>query len=119
MTKAFLLIGVFVALFIVAACNMQEEFPIILDDNSKLDNTEEAECTASSDCEIGGCSGEICNPAEQKMFTTCEYREEYSCYKLASCGCVNGKCSWQKNEAFDSCFAEKQTENIGGREVIV
>lgn len=63
------------------------------------------ECTSDSDCGIGGCSGQVCTAASEAagLITTCEYREEYGCYKLTSCGCVNGRCAWRESAEFKGC----------------
>ncbi|MBW3002942.1 eight-cysteine-cluster domain-containing protein [Candidatus Woesearchaeota archaeon] len=56
----------------------------------------EVECSTDADCVKAGCSGTICqsNDAE-KVFTTCEYKPEYECYKDAGCGCYKGECVWK------------------------
>ncbi len=73
--------------------------------NQQINNVE---CTTNNDCGIGGCSGQVCTTKEEapNIITTCEYREEYSCYKLTSCGCVNNKCQWIENKEFNECFAK-------------
>ena len=67
---------------------------------------EDIECSVDSDCAIGGCSGQLCLTKEnsQNIITTCEYKEEYGCYKLTSCGCVKNKCQWQENSDFNNCL---------------
>ena len=64
------------------------------------------ECAADSDCGIGGCSGQICatNEKAKDIITTCEYKASYECYKLTSCGCTEGRCSWKSNEKFSECL---------------
>ena len=64
------------------------------------------ECNIDSDCSVGGCSGQLCLQKEdaQNIITTCEYREEYGCYKLNSCGCVKNKCQWAENKEFNNCL---------------
>ena len=50
-------------------------------------------CLNDDDCLIGGCSGQICGG--EKTFSTCEYRDCYNAEKYGlSCGCIDGKCSW-------------------------
>ncbi len=70
------------------------------------------ECTSDSDCGVGGCSGQVCATAEKAsgIITTCEYREEYGCLKLTSCGCVNGKCAWRESAEFKSCVDATKSE---------
>lgn len=65
------------------------------------------ECRSDSDCKAGGCSGQLCLSASKSgsTYTTCEYREEFGCLKYASCGCVGGKCAWDKGAEYSSCMA--------------
>lgn len=75
------------------------------------------ECTTDNDCIKGGCSGTICQSKNaEPIFTTCEYLPEYACYKEISCGCVDGKCGWEKTEEFDKCVREARES---GEEVVV
>ena len=64
------------------------------------------ECASASDCAVGGCSGQVCTTAAkaQGLITTCEYREEYGCMKLTSCGCIQGKCTWRDNPQYAACI---------------
>ncbi|ASJ01508.1 CGP-CTERM-anchored Cys-rich protein [Thermococcus gorgonarius] len=68
----------------------------------------EKECSSDSDCATGGCSGEICAPKEEveKIVSPCVYAQWYECFRLTSCGCVNGTCSWKPNPAFEKCLKE-------------
>lgn len=65
-----------------------------------------AECTSDSDCSVGGCSGQVCTTTGEAkgLITTCEYREEYGCLKLTSCGCAGGKCAWKETPELKSCL---------------
>ena len=48
-------------------------------------------CESDSDCQVGGCGGELCyNPDQSDGFTTCDCGPP----KDVSCGCVTGKCTW-------------------------
>lgn len=66
------------------------------------------ECSSDSDCATGGCSGEICAPKWEagKIVSPCVYARWYECFRLTSCGCVNGLCSWKPNPAFEKCLKE-------------
>ncbi|MFQ5474740.1 MAG: eight-cysteine-cluster domain-containing protein [Candidatus Nanoarchaeia archaeon] len=72
--------------------------------NNKCIETESA-CKSDKDCVTGGCSGTICrNREDEPVFTTCEYKMEYGCYKSdADCACANGRCGWDKGDGFDEC----------------
>ncbi|OGQ05287.1 MAG: hypothetical protein A2W61_03430 [Deltaproteobacteria bacterium RIFCSPLOWO2_01_44_7] len=53
-------------------------------------------CKTDTDCQTGGCSGEVCQGKKEKpVITICEYR---ACYRADSfrvkCGCVEKKCQW-------------------------
>jgi eight-cysteine-cluster-containing protein len=67
---------------------------------------EARECTTAADCGVGGCSGQICTTKDKaaSIITTCEWRQEYGCYKLTSCGCVDGVCEWKENSEFLACL---------------
>lgn len=70
-----------------------------------------AECSSDSDCITGGCSGTICQSKDSEpVFTTCEWRGEYDCYRQIDCGCDNGKCEWQKTNEFDDCVEKAKTQ---------
>lgn len=56
-----------------------------------------------SSCRITGCSGQICSDTD--VVTTCEFKEEYSCYKKAICERqVGGECGWTKTTEFQACI---------------
>ena len=48
------------------------------------------DCTADAQCQVGGCSSEVCT-AEQGVNTTCEMPADGWPTKGASCGCVQGQ----------------------------
>lgn len=78
-------------------------------------STEKEGCSSDKDCMTGGCSGTICQSRnEEPVFTTCEYRDEYSCYKEIECGCVEGKCLWKKTAEFELCYDEKSRQAADG-----
>lgn len=69
------------------------------------------ECAKDSDCEVGGCSGQVCAKGGKRIITTCEYRPEYACYKFTDCACVDNKCKWVEKQEFVRCLNEKSKEN--------
>lgn len=75
---------------------------------SNASNGNNVECDSDSDCAAAGCSSQLCAPKEKAsdIITTCEYKEEYSCLKLTSCGCVDNKCQWLENEGYNECLEE-------------
>jgi|GEM_PF-1516104 len=56
-------------------------------------------CSSNSDCMAGGCSGQVCQSTkEEPVATTCEYMDCYDAESYGlSCGCVNGRCDWNRN----------------------
>lgn len=57
---------------------------------------------AAGDCTVTGCSGQVC--AEEDVMTTCEYREEYACYRSARCERQkNGECGWTETVGLRAC----------------
>jgi len=97
--KAFFLLAVLAV--IVAACQVEEpdETPVVI---------LEPECNTDADCATAGCSGQLCVTAEEApgIITTCEFREEYSCLKETSCGCVEGQCNWTQTDGYLSCLED-------------
>lgn len=62
------------------------------------------EAPVAKPCVVSGCSGQIC--AESEMVSTCEYREEYACYKSAICERNSaGSCGWRQTAELKSCLS--------------
>lgn len=55
-------------------------------------------------CMVTGCSGQICAP--KPVFTTCEWRPEYACYSLSTCGAFGPgfTCGWKQTPEFLACL---------------
>jgi hypothetical protein len=54
-------------------------------------------------CRKTGCSGQVCS--DQNLSSTCEWRQEYSCYQYATCERqASGQCGWTKTAAFTACL---------------
>lgn len=57
----------------------------------------------SGGCKVTGCSGQVCS--EEEVITTCEYKDEYACYKTANCERQeDGKCGWTPSEELVACL---------------
>lgn len=55
-------------------------------------------------CYVGGCSSQICSD-QKDVASTCEFREEYACYKTAECKRqADGKCGWTDTKELRSCL---------------
>lgn len=74
----------------------------------------QVECTTDADCMPAGCSSQICAAKGSDIVTTCEWKNEYACYKesFASCGCNAGICGWKQNDSLAQCLAQKGNETI-------
>lgn len=61
--------------------------------------------TTLAPCKKSGCSGQVCS--DDEVMTTCEYREEYACYKTATCERqADGQCGWTPTPALASCLSD-------------
>lgn len=59
----------------------------------------------SGSCRVTGCSGQICS--DEEVITTCEFKEEYACYKTATCEKQeDDKCGWTPTEELVICLSE-------------
>jgi len=66
------------------------------------------ECVTDANCVRSGCSGTVCQSEDREpIMTTCEWREEYSCFQEIRCGCTNGFCGWPDDGTLDACIASK------------
>jgi eight-cysteine-cluster-containing protein len=68
----------------------------------------ENEGIVSNGCAVAGCSGQLCVSEEEAptIVTTCEFREEYACYREAACEPQpNGKCGWTPTSELQQCLA--------------
>lgn len=59
-------------------------------------------------CKVGGCSGQLCVEESQKdIVTTCEFRQEYTCFKDAKCEKQkDGRCGWTQTDQLTKCLQE-------------
>lgn len=64
----------------------------------------EGECAVS--CRVGGCSGELCIGDGDPGISICIWREEYRCYRGATCEQQrDGSCGWTRTDALTECLA--------------
>lgn len=55
-------------------------------------------------CYVGGCSSQLCSD-QPDMASTCEFREEYSCYQTAKCERQrDGQCGWTDTPELSMCL---------------
>lgn len=63
----------------------------------------EGECNPP--CRVGGCSGELCVGADDPGFSTCIWREEFACYRDATCELQpSGACGWTMTPELSACL---------------
>jgi hypothetical protein len=57
-------------------------------------------------CKKAGCSNILCIDSNAKdTITTCEWKDEYSCYQSAKCERqADGKCGFTKDQEFQDCL---------------
>ena len=62
----------------------------------------------TKDCVVGGCSNQLCTDAASgPIISTCEWREEYGCYRAATCAKQsNGQCGWTQTPELMQCLQE-------------
>lgn len=59
-------------------------------------------------CQVTGCSGQICANEGENIVSTCEWREQYACYKQPGSQCIQdeqGQCGWVMTEALQMCLS--------------
>ena len=68
-------------------------------------DTDDGGVTARGDCYVGGCSGQLCTD-DPEAISTCEWLEEYACYREATCERqVDGQCGWTQTDTLVECLA--------------
>ncbi|KYF52558.1 hypothetical protein BE08_05155 [Sorangium cellulosum] len=63
-----------------------------------------AAATATGRCRVTGCSGQVC--ADQPVVTTCEWKEEYACYRAHGI-CerdARGQCGFRPTPELAACL---------------
>jgi hypothetical protein len=59
-------------------------------------------------CLVGGCSSQICGDRDDDLGSTCEWREEYACYRTATCARqADGACGWTPTPALLACLESR------------
>jgi hypothetical protein len=57
-------------------------------------------------CRVSGCSGQLCVSGDDGGISTCEWREEYACYRGATCEQqATGECGWTRTAELEACLA--------------
>lgn len=75
--------------------------------NTSSKPTKPPATTTPKNCFVGGCSSHVCS-SHPDIMTTCEWREEYACYREATCEVQpSGECGWTENPALIQCLNSK------------
>lgn len=66
----------------------------------------------ANDCVVTGCSSQLCVDARvAPVYTTCEWREEYACYRDVACERQpTGECGFSPTDTLIACLAEAGVE---------
>lgn len=60
-----------------------------------------------ADCVIAGCSNHLCVQRGDPGMSTCEWREEYACYRSATCERQDdGQCGWTMTDQMRQCLQQ-------------
>ncbi len=85
---------------------------VVNSDSFNLINNPFSTANTAKKCFVTGCSGTLClenNSFNQDIVTTCEYKEEYACYKNARCEVQsNGNCGWTLDKELSNCVQSKK-----------
>ena len=61
----------------------------------------------STECVIGGCSGELCVKKGEDVASICIWKEEFACFKNATCEVQsNGECGWTQTPELKQCIQD-------------
>jgi hypothetical protein len=61
-------------------------------------------------CHVGGCSSQVCSEW-QDVVTTCEWRDEYACYRGGRCEPQgDGRCGWTPTPELLACLASARKD---------
>lgn len=72
--------------------------PFTADSSEPVDPTKQ--------CYVGGCSGQVCSDRPD-VITTCEWKEEYACYRTATCERQpDGNCGWTPTSELNACLQQ-------------
>ncbi len=78
--------------------------PVRFDLDSWTDEVATPTPSSVGGCKVTGCSGQLCS--NEDVITTCEFKEEYACYKTAECKRQeDGKCGWTPTEELVMCLS--------------
>lgn len=69
------------------------------------------ESLTAAGCMRTGCSNNLCTEKGEPIVSTCQWREEYACYKTARCEKQqDGKCGWTESNELTACLKAASTQ---------
>ncbi len=93
--------------FSFAACA-----PVGTDGANGSSSSRAAERYVSGDCQVGGCSAEVCGEAgDEPIASNCIYNPTFACYRAARCEKqANGLCGWTMTSDLSACLMDPPTQ---------
>jgi hypothetical protein len=63
------------------------------------------EAEPATPCRVGGCSSQLCVGPGDPDVSTCEWLEQYACYRTATCELqASGRCGWTATDELRRCL---------------
>ena len=105
--RFFFLLPALLAVFLAACAPTGQDDPT----PGITDDTAPAERYVDADCQIGGCSGEICGEAGgEPIASNCIYKPSFACYGSARCEKqADGLCDWTMTAELSACLMDPPT----------
>lgn len=87
--------------------------PVRFQETSSSGNTFLTPPGGTKECRKTGCSGQICSDID--LITTCEFRQEYTCYQSARCERqATGECGFTQTSELSNCLAQRGSSTQNG-----
>lgn len=101
MTRGLFFSGLLLSSLLVGGCGGDSEEPNLTVDDEQVEGAEM--------CQVAGCSNQLCLPIgmsdDMGMGSTCEWRDEYACYRTARCEPQpGGACGWTRTDELERCI---------------
>lgn len=99
----------FVTAFCLSLAACAPGMPVDGDEQSSSSSaTPVAERYVDPKCQVGGCSAQICQGAdEEPMASDCMFRPVYECYNTARCEPqADGVCGWTMTQELSACLMD-------------
>jgi eight-cysteine-cluster-containing protein len=69
--------------------------------------------TMDPQCQIGGCSNQLCQLKGSDSSGTCVFKHYYSCFEeqQARCTYANGRCRWKGTRGLKQCLVDRNADS--------